>query len=120
VSLLFIEDGEFPAGINGLVANRLAEEFYRPAVVVRTGEYGAGELPQLPEFNIITHSGNTMVFSAISADMPRRQVLQLPTGKLPKLKQGLQEIAAAGLKEIEPPAAHRYRCYNLTSGAGQK
>ena len=39
--VLFAGDPEFPAGICGLVASRLAEEFYRPAVVVRIGEKSA-------------------------------------------------------------------------------
>ena len=36
--LLFAGAEDFPAGIAGLVAGRLTEEFYRPAVVARIGE----------------------------------------------------------------------------------
>jgi single-stranded-DNA-specific exonuclease len=51
--LLIASDCEFPAGVTGLVASRLSEEFYRPAVVVRVGEQvSSGSCRSIPEFNI--------------------------------------------------------------------
>lgn len=53
-SLLFAQGEEFPVGICGLVASRLTEDFYRPAVVVYTGEEIArGSCRSIPEFDII-------------------------------------------------------------------
>jgi single-stranded-DNA-specific exonuclease len=51
---LFAGHSEFPIGVCGLVAGRLAEEFYRPAFVVRMGdELSSGSCRSIPEFNII-------------------------------------------------------------------
>lgn len=51
---LFASHPEFPAGICGLVASRLVDEYYRPAVVVRRGEqYSSGSCRSIPEFNMI-------------------------------------------------------------------
>ncbi|HXY74819.1 MAG TPA: DHH family phosphoesterase, partial [Dehalococcoidales bacterium] len=36
--LLMVGDEEFPAGVSGLIASRLTEEFYRPSVVIRSGK----------------------------------------------------------------------------------
>jgi single-stranded-DNA-specific exonuclease len=53
--VLLAQDTEFPVGICGLVASRLVEEFYRPSIVVRTGEeLCTGSCRSIPEFNIIT------------------------------------------------------------------
>lgn len=53
VPLLFAADTSFRAGIVGLVASRLLDEFYRPAVVVEIGdEYSRGSARSIPEFHI--------------------------------------------------------------------
>ncbi len=51
--LIFIGHGEIPAGIVGLVAGRLAEERYRPAVVYEEGESTSrASCRSIPEFDI--------------------------------------------------------------------
>jgi single-stranded-DNA-specific exonuclease len=51
--LLFVTGEDFLAGIVGLVAGRLTEEFYRPTVVVELGpEQSRGSARSIPEFNI--------------------------------------------------------------------
>lgn len=51
--LLFAADEEFRAGIVGLVASRLVDEFYRPAVVVEVGKrWSKGSARSIPEFHI--------------------------------------------------------------------
>jgi len=56
VHLLFAADPDFPAGIVGLAASRLVDEFYRPAVVVEVGkEASRGSCRSIPEFHI-THA----------------------------------------------------------------
>jgi single-stranded-DNA-specific exonuclease len=52
--LLMVGDADYPAGISGLVASRLTDEFYRPAVVIREGNrVSNGSCRSIPEFNII-------------------------------------------------------------------
>ncbi len=51
--LLFAADPDFSAGIVGLVASRLVDEFYRPAIVVEVGpEVSRGSARSIPEFHI--------------------------------------------------------------------
>jgi len=51
--LLFAAAPDFLAGIVGLVASRLVDEFYRPAVVVEMGaEVSRGSCRSIPEFHI--------------------------------------------------------------------
>jgi single-stranded-DNA-specific exonuclease len=51
--LLFAADPDFQAGIVGLVASRLVEEFYRPATVVEVGKkFSRGSARSIPEFHI--------------------------------------------------------------------
>jgi len=51
--LLFAADPDFAAGIVGLVASRLVDDFYRPAVVVEKGkEISRGSARSIPEFDI--------------------------------------------------------------------
>jgi single-stranded-DNA-specific exonuclease len=51
--LIFAADPNFQPGIVGLVAGRLAEEFYRPAVVMEQGETESrASCRSIPQFNI--------------------------------------------------------------------
>ena len=51
--LIFVADADFPVGITGLVAGRLAEEFYRPAVVANVGDrVSRGSARSIAEFHI--------------------------------------------------------------------
>ena len=53
--LLLVCGDEFAPGIVGLVAGRLAEEYYRPAVVVHRGEVTSrGSARSIPEFSIVS------------------------------------------------------------------
>lgn len=53
LTLIFDAGPEFLPGIVGLVAGRLCEEFYRPAVVVEQGdEESRGSARSIPEFDI--------------------------------------------------------------------
>lgn len=52
--IIFAADATYPQGIVGLVASRLAEEFYRPALVMERGaETSKGSARTIPEFNIV-------------------------------------------------------------------
>lgn len=56
--LLMVGDVDYPAGISGLIASRLTDEFYRPTVVVREGKrICTGSCRSIPEFNIIEALG---------------------------------------------------------------
>ena len=51
--LLFAADPNFRAGVVGLAASRLTEEFYRPSIVVEQGQVESrGSCRSIPEFHI--------------------------------------------------------------------
>lgn len=53
-SLIFVSGSGFKAGVVGLVAGKLAESHYRPAVVVEVGdETSRGSARSIPDFNIV-------------------------------------------------------------------
>jgi single-stranded-DNA-specific exonuclease len=52
--LLMVSGDDFSAGISGLVANRLTEEFYRPTVIIKIGKkISTGSCRSIPDFNIV-------------------------------------------------------------------
>ncbi len=51
--LLFAADAEYNPGVVGLAASRLAEQYYRPAMIASIGEmYTRGSCRSIPEFHI--------------------------------------------------------------------
>ncbi len=100
--LLIAGDESFPAGIVGLVAGRLMEEFYRPAIVIRSGDrYCGGSCRSIPEFNIIdalTRCGHLLTHYGGHS---RAAGLSLKTENLPRLRNELLEIAAEELKDVD-------------------
>ncbi len=100
--LLIASDKDYQAGIAGLVAGRLSEEFYRPAIVIHIGETASsGSCRSIPEFNII-HALNQCrhLFSRFGGHA-RAAGFTLPTKKLPQLEQSLQELATVQLSGVD-------------------
>jgi len=100
--VLFAGDADFPAGICGLVASRLAEEFYRPAVVVRIGDQlSSGSCRSIPEFNIVdalTRCGHLFTHFGGHAQAAGFGIL---TRRLDTLAQSLLETAGAQLAGLD-------------------
>jgi single-stranded-DNA-specific exonuclease len=103
--LLFAADPEFPAGIVGLVASRLLEAFYRPAVIVEQGgEYSRGSARSIPEFHI------TQALDACNDLLVRygghraAAGFTVHTRDLPKFRARLEALAAEALegKDLTP------------------
>jgi len=106
--LLFVSDAEFLEGIVGLIASRLAEEFYRPAIAVHYGETESrGSARSINEFNIVAaldvcrdllirHGGHAMAAG-----------FTVRNENLPALRERLREIAARtlSLSDLTPTLA---------------
>lgn len=100
--LLFVASDRFLPGIVGLVAGRLADEFYRPAVVVELGEEECrGSARSIAEFDItaaldqvadllVRHGGH----SQAAGFTVRRE-------RLPELEERLTGLADAALTQRE-------------------
>jgi single-stranded-DNA-specific exonuclease len=100
--LLIASDTSFPAGIIGLVAGRLAEEFYRPVIVIRSGDrFCGGSARSIPEFNIISALNRCGHLLTHFGGHSRAAGLSLRTRDLPRLQNELMAIAAAELENVD-------------------
>ncbi len=101
-NLLMTEDRDYHPGIAGLVASRLAEEFYRPAVVVKTGEkVSTGSCRSIPEFNIIAALNECSHLLSRFGGHSQAAGFTLPTRNLPRLAQQLSQLATERLAGID-------------------
>jgi len=100
--LLMVGDEGYPAGIAGLVAGRLAEEFYRPAVVVSIGKRSSnGSCRSIPEFNIIESLTNCRDLFTQFGGHAQAAGFVIPTANLRALSERLLELAASQLEGID-------------------
>lgn len=100
--LLFAAAPNFPAGIVGLVASKLTDEFYRPTIIVETGpEFSRGSARSIPEFHItealdecadllIRHGGHAAAAG-----------FTIASHKLGELAERMRQIAAERLAGLE-------------------
>jgi len=103
--LIFVEGPQFLAGLAGLVAGRLVETFYRPAIVVERKEgISRGSARSIPEFHItraldactdllVRHGGHSAAAG-----------FAIRTEHLAELQDRLSTLAAEALQaqELEP------------------
>ncbi len=103
--LIFAASEDFRPGVVGLAAGRLAEAFYRPAVVISLmGEEGRGSARSIPGFHItqaldacadllVRHGGH----ASAAGFVVRRENLE-------RLRERLQRLAAQslGAQELQP------------------
>ncbi|MFC1928005.1 single-stranded-DNA-specific exonuclease RecJ [Chloroflexota bacterium] len=100
--LLIASDKDFPVGICGLVASRLSEEFYRPAVVIRTGEkFSSGSCRSIPDFNIIAALTQCSHLFSHFGGHSQAAGFTLPTRNLFRLQQALLQSAATQLEGVD-------------------
>jgi single-stranded-DNA-specific exonuclease len=100
--VLIAGDSSFPGGVCGLVASRLAEEFYRPAVVIRVGEqFSGGSCRSIPEFNIIEALTQCRSLFTQFGGHAQAAGFTLPTKNLPRLEHALMELATAQLGGLD-------------------
>ena len=100
--LIMVRADDFSAGISGLVANRLTDEFYRPTVVIRTGKkISTGSCRSIPEFNLInalTHCRDLFVEYGGHKGAAGFMIL---THNLPHLYERLLELAETQLAGVD-------------------
>jgi len=112
--LLFAAAPDFQAGILGLVAHRLVDEFYRPAIVVWEGkEISRGSARSIPEFPItraldgcadllLRHGGHKAAagFTVRTKDLPELKARLLAAAAE---KLGGQELMPVLTVDVEVP-----------------
>ncbi len=103
ISPLLIASGrDYPVGIAGLVAGRLSEEFYRPAIVIKTGErISSGSCRSIPEFNIILALNQCSNLFFHFGGHSQAAGFTLPTRNLPRLREHLSQLATTQLDGVD-------------------
>jgi len=100
--LLLATDKDYPVGIIGLVAGRLSEEFYRPTILIRTGEQvSSGSCRSIPEFNIILALNQCSSLLSHFGGHSQAAGFTLPTKNLTQLKQHLSQLATTQLAGVD-------------------
>ncbi len=96
--LLIAAGSDYPLGIAGLVASRLSEEFYRPSIVIRTGEkISSGSCRSIPEFNIIQALNQCSSLLSQFGGHSQAAGFTLPTKNLARLEHNLSQLATTEL-----------------------
>ncbi|MBI2847215.1 MAG: single-stranded-DNA-specific exonuclease RecJ [Chloroflexi bacterium] len=96
---------EYPGGIIGLVASKLVDEFYRPAIVMEIGkETTRGSARSIPEFNIIAALTQCSELFLRYGGHAQAAGFTIPTERLATLQERLQNITSSSLegKELTP------------------
>jgi single-stranded-DNA-specific exonuclease len=99
---LMIGGGDYPSGIAGLIAGRLAEEFYRPAIVYELRESTAsGSARSIPEFDVVSALSQCRDLLDRFGGHPGAAGFALPRENLEPLQQRLLDIAGRQLAGID-------------------
>jgi single-stranded-DNA-specific exonuclease len=100
--LIFIAHPEIPQGIAGLVASRLVDERYRPAVVCQTGEgQSRASCRSIPEFDIVAALRRQERLLVRFGGHRLAAGFTVANEHLPALKQALLEHAHEALAGVE-------------------
>ena len=97
-SILIVKSPDWIPGVLGLIAGRLSESYYRPAVAVSVGaETSRASLRSIPEFDIVDAlSRNSHLFERHGGH-PQAAGFTISTASLPDLERSLQHLASEQL-----------------------
>ncbi len=95
--------GAYPAGVIGLVASKLAEERYRPAVVVEQGEeFSRGSCRSIPEVSIVAALQQCSDLFVRYGGHPAAAGFTIETRRLPELRERLADAVERELSGARP------------------
>lgn len=96
--LVMVGSPNFKPGVIGLVASRLSEEFYRPAIVVEMGETSSrGSARSIPQFDIQWALSQCADLLTRFGGHPMAAGFTVPNENLTALNERLVELARAAL-----------------------
>ncbi len=99
-SLIFLGDESYQQGVVGLVAGRLAEEFYRPTIVLSIGEkYSKASARSIKGFNIIEFIRTASDLLVDAGGHPMAAGFTVETSKLSLLRNKVENLAEELLDE---------------------
>lgn len=100
--ILIVGDESFPDGVNGLVASKLVDKFYRPAVVLQLGEeLSKGSCRSIPEFDITSALSECRELFTRFGGHSQAAGFTLPASNVEPLNQKLTEIARRKLGHLD-------------------
>lgn len=100
--LLVVGDSGYQPGVVGVVAGRLVEEFYRPAVVIHFEEGTArGSARSIPDFDIIAALTECRDLLTRYGGHSQAAGFIMPGSDVDKLRERLQKIAARELADVD-------------------
>lgn len=98
--LLMAEGDTFLHGVVGLAAGKLADEYYRPVVVIERGpQFSHGSARSIPEFHVTAALDQVAHLLERHGGHAAAAGLTVRTDRLPALRSALQEVAAAALAD---------------------
>jgi single-stranded-DNA-specific exonuclease len=104
-SVIFAIDAGFPQGIVGLVAGRLTEEFYRPAIILHRGEHEShGSCRSIVELNITEALDRCADLLLRHGGHAQAAGFAIANDNLPNFEAQITEIITEGLegKDLRP------------------
>lgn len=100
--VLMVGGEDYPSGVAGLIAGRLAEEFYRPSIVYELKESTAsGSARSIPEFNVVGALSQCRDLLQRFGGHPAAAGFALSRENLEPFQQRLLEIAGRELAGID-------------------
>lgn len=99
-NLIFLSDPSYNPGVIGLVAGRLVEEFYRPAIVLSVGDgFAKASARSIPGFNIVEAIRSCSELLVDVGGHPMAAGFTVETKNIKKLSEKLQKITEKELDE---------------------
>ena len=100
--IIFVEHQDWIPGVLGLIAGGLSEEYYRPAIAVRTeAQLSRGSARSIPEFDIVEALRASGAPFQRFGGHPAAAGFTLPTPDIPGLKARLTALAAEKLEGLD-------------------
>ncbi|MBN1375406.1 MAG: single-stranded-DNA-specific exonuclease RecJ [Dehalococcoidia bacterium] len=100
--LLTVCDADYPAGVIGLVAGRLADEFYRPVIMVKIGsESCRGSARSIQEFDLMVALKTCHHLLIKYGGHARAAGFNVHTRDLPQLQKNLRTLATEQLAGLD-------------------
>ena len=100
--LLMVAGEGYPPGVAGLIAGKLVEEFYRPALVIEVGQDECrGSARSISEFNIIAALGECRDVLLRFGGHPMAAGFAVHNENLAQFHQRLLDIAASQLSAVD-------------------
>ncbi|MCL0069889.1 DHHA1 domain-containing protein [Dehalococcoidia bacterium] len=97
-----VADEEFRAEVNGLVAGKLTDKYYRPALILEVGENESkGSARSIPEFNVVAALWECRDILLHFGGHAQAAGFTVPNENIDSLRQRLLEIARDKLADVE-------------------